>query len=273
MASIELDFLVQGDGSLGPLQKPEASKVMWDGKKRRCCPETVRLKLNRDGGSSGPSRMEGTMVFKKVPTRGTVTFSFGSSGYTGLKLKLGPSAGAWGALALPFASAIYRRRSAVFVEDSDRESEESDDSQPPEQKAKALKAEELKTLSSLIKSYWDGKGSENQTAPVFKFDLDESVFVERCLLGDLHLISPESAKVGQLASVVKRFDLVAMKTSGEKGQFVEPLVLKSLNLETFVCKVVSERESFKDPIDKEPSRLGHVTLSNLRFLRRPTDYC
>ena len=30
------------------------------------------------------------------------------------------------ALALPFASAIYRRRSAVFVEDSDRESEERD---------------------------------------------------------------------------------------------------------------------------------------------------
>jgi hypothetical protein len=86
-----------GSAALYPyVRKPEASKVMWDGKKRRCCPETVRLKLNRDGGSSGPSRMEGTMVFKKVPTRGTVTFSFGSSGYTGLKLKLGPSAGAWG---------------------------------------------------------------------------------------------------------------------------------------------------------------------------------
>eukprot|EP00435_Cladocopium_sp_Y103_P019926 s344_g4.t2 len=147
-ASIELDFLVQGDGSLGPLQKPEASKLMWDGKKRRCCPETpVRLKVNEDGGSSGPSRMEGTMVFKK-------------------------------ALALPFASAIYQRRSALFVEDSDRESEEraesEDDSKlPAEQKAKALKAEEKETLSSLIKSYWDGKGSENQTAPVFKFDLDE----------------------------------------------------------------------------------------------------
>eukprot|EP00435_Cladocopium_sp_Y103_P075303 s223_g56.t1 len=96
-----------------------------------------------------------------------------------------------------------------------------------------------------------------------------SVSVERCLLGDLHLVSPESARVGQLASVVKRFDLVAMK-SGEKG-LQEALVLTSLNLETFVCKVVSERESFKDPIDKEPSRLGHVTLSNLRFLRRPMD--
>ena len=55
----------------------------------------MRLKLNENGGSSGPSRMEGTMVFKKVPTRGTLTFSFGS-GYTGLRLKLGPSAGAWG---------------------------------------------------------------------------------------------------------------------------------------------------------------------------------
>ena len=38
------------------------------------------------------------------------------------------------------------------------------------------------------------------------------------------------------AGLLGRFDLVAMKTPGEKGQFVEPLVLTSLNLETFVCK-------------------------------------
>ena len=55
-----------------------------------------------------------------------------------------------------------------------------------------------------------------------------------------------------------RFDLVAMKTSGDKG-LQEPFVLTSLNLETFVCKVVSERESFRDPIDKEPSRVGDWT--------------
>ena len=35
-------------------------------------------------------------------------------------------------------------------------------------------------------------------------DPPRSVSVERCLLGDLHLISPESARVGQLASAVKR---------------------------------------------------------------------
>ena len=34
-------------------------------------------------------------------------------------------------------------------------------------------ADELEALSSLIKSYWDGDSSENQTAPVFKFELDE----------------------------------------------------------------------------------------------------
>ena len=112
------------------------------------------------------------------------------------------------------------------------------------------------------------------------------------MLGDLHLVSPETEKVGQLVSVIKRlrgmavseigwesfamaatvyllwllltllleseasgacqslishdlnffsfsgnlgrFDLVSMKTQ-ERGH-QEPLVLTSLNLETFVCK-------------------------------------
>ena len=79
------------------LRKPEASKLTWDGKKKRSRPERpVYLKVNEDRGESGPSKMEGTMVFKNVPTSGIVTFSFGSSGYSGLRLDFGPSTGARG---------------------------------------------------------------------------------------------------------------------------------------------------------------------------------
>ena len=71
--------------------------LKWEGKKKRSRPEwPVQLKVNEDGGESGPSKMEGTMVFKKVPTSGIVTFSFGSSGYSGLRLNFGPSTGARG---------------------------------------------------------------------------------------------------------------------------------------------------------------------------------
>ncbi len=69
------------------LRKPEGSKIMWEGKKKTARPETpLRLKLNENGGSSGPSKIEGTMVFKKVPTGGTVTFAFGTNGYSRLLL-------------------------------------------------------------------------------------------------------------------------------------------------------------------------------------------
>jgi len=34
--------------------------------------------------------------------------------------------------------------------------------------------------------------------------------VERCMLGDLHLVSPETEKVGQLVSVIKRLRGVAV---------------------------------------------------------------
>ena len=65
------------------LRKPEDSEITWEGKKKTARPEKpLRLKLNENGGSSGPSKIEGTMVFKKVPTSGTaVTFAFGKSGY------------------------------------------------------------------------------------------------------------------------------------------------------------------------------------------------
>ena len=285
--SIELDFVAEGDGSKGALQKPEDSEITWEGKKKTARPEKpLRLKLNENGGSSGPSKIEGTMVFKKVPTSGTaVTFAFGKSGYRRLLLHF-PSSTANSAIALPFASAVYGRRSLMFEEDSESEYEDDgvdgDSSQPLEKtaKPKVLKGEELEALSSLIKGYWHGEEPQGDMsksdegtapAPVFKFELDESVLkVEKCLLGDLHLMSPETQKVGRLSSTIKRFDLVAMKTQ-EKSLHGETFVLTSLNLETFVCKVVSERASFRDPIDKEPSRIGHVTLSNLRFMRRPAD--
>lgn len=70
------------------LRKPEDSEITWEGKKKTARPEKpLRLKLNENGGSSGPSKIEGTMVFKKVPTSGTaVTFAFGKSGYRRLLL-------------------------------------------------------------------------------------------------------------------------------------------------------------------------------------------
>eukprot|EP00913_Durusdinium_trenchii_P033854 g31691.t1 len=36
-------------------------------------------------------------------------------------------------------------------------------------------------------------------------------------------------------------------------------------------EVISDESSFKDPIDKEPSRVGYVTLANLKFQRRLQD--
>lgn len=74
-------------------RRPESSTLMWSGKKKRSKPETpLQLKLNEDGGSSGPSKIEGTMVFKKVPTSGIVTFIFGSHGYSRLRLNFGSTA-------------------------------------------------------------------------------------------------------------------------------------------------------------------------------------
>ncbi|CAK9074055.1 Uncharacterized protein SCF082_LOCUS36118, partial [Durusdinium trenchii] len=167
-----------------------------------------------------------------------------------------------------FASAVYGRPAALVDTGSDSEYEEEGltGENEAEARPKAAKAVDLEILGGLIEDYWNSEGADDRTEPFFRFELDESVSkVERCLTGDLHLMSPENDRVGHLGAGVKRFDTVTMKGRDE------PLVLLSFNPETLVCKVISDESSFKDPIDKEPSRVGYVTLANLKFQRRLQD--
>ena len=81
-AELELDFAAHGDNSLGPLQKAEASVLVWESEagatdlyhgtawcRVNCTVETER-------------RKEGTMTFSNVPTSGWVSFIFGKGGYS-----------------------------------------------------------------------------------------------------------------------------------------------------------------------------------------------
>ena len=123
--------------------------------------------------------------------------------------------------------------------------------------------DELEILSGLIEDYWASKELDRRTAPVFKFEL-EDLDREKCLSGDLHLMRPETEKVGHLAAGVRRFDGLVLKGSEEL------LILVGFNAETLTCRLVSERRSFSDHVEKEPSRTGYVTLSSLRRLELKT---
>ena len=52
-------------------------------------PSTVQVAKEQDGGYAGPSRIEGTMIFKDVCTSGQMSFVFGRFGYGELKMTFG----------------------------------------------------------------------------------------------------------------------------------------------------------------------------------------
>ena len=112
--SIELDFSVRGDGSLGNLQKSEASRLLWasegakqdepEGRLGRLDVELFLFQFREAHGhlnkSSRASQVqhrvndnklkEGTMTFTDVPTSGTLSFVFGEGGYSALEMEVGP---------------------------------------------------------------------------------------------------------------------------------------------------------------------------------------
>ena len=121
-AELELDFAAHGDNSLGPLQKAEASVLVWESEagatddspatslgeiefifQGRVDPQRQQLlELLRDPPRLRKARgrvnftveterqKEGTMTFSNVPTSGRVSFIFGEGGYSHLIMSLGP---------------------------------------------------------------------------------------------------------------------------------------------------------------------------------------
>lgn len=123
-AELELDFAAHGDNSLGPLQKAEASVLVWESEagatddspatslgeiefifqgRGRVDPQRQQLlELLRDPPRLRKARgrvnftveterqKEGTMTFSNVPTSGRVSFIFGEGGYSHLIMTLGP---------------------------------------------------------------------------------------------------------------------------------------------------------------------------------------
>ncbi|CAE7511565.1 unnamed protein product [Symbiodinium sp. CCMP2592] len=93
--TIEVEFSVRCDGSLGRLQTPNHSKLSFidttAGKKkspkRFVRPESVRLEVDEDV-DDGPSHKKGIMTFEGVPTDGVVWFVYGVSGYAPLSMDL-----------------------------------------------------------------------------------------------------------------------------------------------------------------------------------------
>ncbi|CAE7695825.1 unnamed protein product, partial [Symbiodinium pilosum] len=86
--TIEIDFSVRGDGSLGRLQRPSFSKLSWKGSKRILTRKgTVKLTVD-NAEDGGPSHKQGTLTFEDVPTCGQVAFEYGESGYDKLILDL-----------------------------------------------------------------------------------------------------------------------------------------------------------------------------------------
>ena len=89
-AELELDFAAHGDNSLGPLQKAEASVLVWESEAGATddSPATAWCRVNFTVETE--RRKEGTMTFSNVPTSGRVSFIFGEGGYSHLIMTLGP---------------------------------------------------------------------------------------------------------------------------------------------------------------------------------------
>ena len=106
--ALELDFQATGDGSLGPLQKPESSFLFWkseghEGPRHLATHEDLFFFLHHGLAPSGVQRAhpkvlldidtealkEGTMSFEAVPTVGALAFVYGEGGYGKLDIEVG----------------------------------------------------------------------------------------------------------------------------------------------------------------------------------------
>eukprot|EP00439_Symbiodinium_sp_Y106_P027014 s1986_g3.t1 len=113
------------------------------------------------------------------------------------------------------------------------------------------------SLAELRKDHWVSQ-EEHADPVVFRWELDETrTKIEKCLCGDLFLLSPEKDKIGFLDLALERFDTVALKRDRTEGHVI------SVDKESRLCKVVfPERDG--------SARIGFQTLSSLMFQRRKT---
>merc|ERR1712232_166953 len=80
--TLEVEFCVVGDMSLGELQDPRHSTIRWNGH-RTVLPGVLTFEAHDRN-----SRISGVLTYYGVPTQGQVCFTFGSFGYSGLPIEL-----------------------------------------------------------------------------------------------------------------------------------------------------------------------------------------
>merc|ERR1712113_366241 len=82
--TLEIEFEVVGNMTLGELQDPKSSTLSLHADKPPIRPVSCRLEHN-----DKKARIKGVLTYKPVPLNTDVGFRYGSSGYTKLVLKLG----------------------------------------------------------------------------------------------------------------------------------------------------------------------------------------
>eukprot|EP00746_Dinoflagellata_sp_MGD_P016523 gnl/MRDRNA2_/MRDRNA2_137372_c0_seq1.p1 gnl/MRDRNA2_/MRDRNA2_137372_c0~~gnl/MRDRNA2_/MRDRNA2_137372_c0_seq1.p1 ORF type:complete len:254 (+),score=42.84 gnl/MRDRNA2_/MRDRNA2_137372_c0_seq1:41-763(+) len=87
---VALKFEVTGDMSLGELQNPSTSQLLWWDKEPGSGShwQSVRPVSEFYEHRDNESCIKGTLVYEKVPTQEELFFRYGSSGYSKLKLPL-----------------------------------------------------------------------------------------------------------------------------------------------------------------------------------------
>mmetsp|Transcript_9638 Transcript_9638/g.28454 ORF Transcript_9638/g.28454 Transcript_9638/m.28454 type:complete len:239 (-) Transcript_9638:8-724(-) len=87
---LEVSFEVVGDMSLGQLQDPNSSRLLWASPSGEAWRQPAR---NRFEHYDRKQRIKGVLVYEEVPTTGHLAFAFGTSGYSRLIMQLGPAEG------------------------------------------------------------------------------------------------------------------------------------------------------------------------------------
>jgi len=81
-AGLTVGFVVFGDGSLGPLQEPDESKLEWDG--GEATPSSKKYVLY-----DPEFCISGSLTYSDVPTDVPVSFTFGKGGYSKVEISHG----------------------------------------------------------------------------------------------------------------------------------------------------------------------------------------